>query len=322
MRRNILLLVMLLTAATAYNQSSRRTSNSRTTARKQIRHATSEPSNQKHSASDSNNNQNRRSVTTDRNSKVRNNQTGISGDSRVPVYKNSAAATRHTRHGNTSVNNSQNINKASSPGSGHYTRVNRTHGKASSKAIHSSAHRQPHGSLSGTIKRREYASPRIYRKRREVIHHYQKPSGNREYRASHHACRKPLYVNIHWTPKVRHHFTEIYPFCDFRHHSPEYRIPAVSSYYTPHYMGNVMHVYGQVHEVFYSLDSDEYFLYFGACYPYHDFTMVLPGWIGRKYSRYPERYFLEKDVVVSGLITSFHGEPEIVVKRSFQINLY
>jgi hypothetical protein len=87
-------------------------------------------------------------------------------------------------------------------------------------------------------------------------------------------------------------------------------------------MGDVMTVYGRVKEVFYSITTDEYFLYFGAYYPYHDFTVVMPGWMARQHSRRPERYFDNNYIAVTGLITSFEGKPEIVLKESFQLNFY
>jgi hypothetical protein len=103
---------------------------------------------------------------------------------------------------------------------------------------------------------------------------------------------------------------------------PGYRISNVSAYFAEYYMGEVMTVYGKVKEVFYSRSTDEYFLYFGAYYPYQDFTVVMPGWIARQYTRRPERYFENDYLAVTGLITSFNGNPEIVVKEAFQLNRY
>jgi hypothetical protein len=96
----------------------------------------------------------------------------------------------------------------------------------------------------------------------------------------------------------------------------------VSSYFANYYIGDVMTVYGQVTEVFYSRNTDEYFLYFGLYYPYQDFTVVLPGYIARRYSHRPEFFFENRYVAGTGLITSFNGEPEIAVRESFQLHLY
>jgi len=86
--------------------------------------------------------------------------------------------------------------------------------------------------------------------------------------------------------------------------------------------GEVVNVYGKVEEVFYTGRTDEYILYFGAYYPYHDFSVVIPGDLARIYSRWPELYFENQHMAITGLITIFDNKPEIVVKRRGQISLY
>lgn len=114
----------------------------------------------------------------------------------------------------------------------------------------------------------------------------------------------------------------MYPMVTHWTYHSGYRISNVSAYYAEYYMGDVATVYGKVKEVYYSRSTDEYFLYFGAYYPYHDFTVVMPGWVARQYSARPDRYFEHNYIAVTGLITSFEGKPEIVVKESFQLNFY
>jgi hypothetical protein len=106
------------------------------------------------------------------------------------------------------------------------------------------------------------------------------------------------------------------------HYSPGYRIPSISAYRADFYIGEVMNVYGQVSDVYYAPESDEYFLYIGPYYPYQDFTVVVPGWVARNYSYRPVTYFLNQNICITGLITAYDGIPEIVVKRNFQINVY
>jgi DNA/RNA endonuclease YhcR with UshA esterase domain len=101
-----------------------------------------------------------------------------------------------------------------------------------------------------------------------------------------------------------------------------YRIDNVSAYYADYYIGDIKTVYGKVKEVFYSYDSDEFFLHIGDYYPYHDFTIVMPGNIARNITRRPIAYFTNQYINVTGLITEFEGKPEIVVKRRFQLDVY
>ena len=121
---------------------------------------------------------------------------------------------------------------------------------------------------------------------------------------------------------MHRHFIDIYPMVPSWRYYNGYRIDMISAYDAMYYRGEVMTVYGRVSDVYYSRNTDEYFLYFGPYYPYQDFTVVMPGYLARRYSRNPERYFMDRHLAVTGLITTFEGEPEIVVKKDFQINLY
>ena len=94
------------------------------------------------------------------------------------------------------------------------------------------------------------------------------------------------------------------------------------SYNADFYIGDVKRVYGRVTNVDYSPESDEFFLFIGPYVPYQYFTIVLPGYIARSYSKRPGRFFINQNITVTGLITSFEGIPEILVKRSFQLSVY
>jgi hypothetical protein len=167
-----------------------------------------------------------------------------------------------------------------------------------------------------------YHSTRKFVEPRPVKHHYVRPPRPREYRARRYPYRKPLGIHILWTNNMRIEYISIYPEVKRWNYAIGYNIPTISAYDALYYSGEVMNVYGKVYEVFYSARTDEYYLYFGAYYPYHDFTVVLPGWIARRYSSYPESYFERQNVIVTGLISTFDDKPELVVKRESQINLY
>jgi len=167
-----------------------------------------------------------------------------------------------------------------------------------------------------------YHSTRQFVEPRPVKHHYVRPPRPREYRARRYPYRQPLGIHILWTNNMRLEYIGIYPEVKRWNYAIGYTIPTISAYDALYYTGEVMNVYGKVYEVFYSARTDEYYLYFGAYYPYHDFTVVLPGWIARRYSSYPESYFERQHVIVTGLISTFDDNPELVVKRESQINLY
>jgi hypothetical protein len=167
-----------------------------------------------------------------------------------------------------------------------------------------------------------YHSTRKFIEPRPVRHHYVRPPRPREYRARRYPYRQPLGIHILWTNNMRLEYIRIYPEVKRWYYTVGYTIPTISAYDALYYTGEVMNVYGKVYEVFYSARTDEYYLYFGAYYPYNDFTVVLPGWIARRYSSYPESYFERQHIIVTGLISTFDDKPELVVKRESQINLY
>lgn len=168
----------------------------------------------------------------------------------------------------------------------------------------------------------QYHSSRKFVEPRPVRYHYKRPPRPREYRARRFPYRRPPRIHIYWSLGMRHDYLRLYPVVKTWRYPVGYRIPTISAYDALYYNGEVMSVYGKVYEVFYSGRTDEYFLYFGAYYPHHDFTVVLPGWIARRYSSYPEAYFKREHVIVTGLITSYNNSPEIVVKSEGQLRMY
>jgi hypothetical protein len=101
-----------------------------------------------------------------------------------------------------------------------------------------------------------------------------------------------------------------------------YRIRTISVFDAKYNMGEVAMVYGRVYATWYNPETDDFLLFFGGEYPYHEFTVVLPAHVARKFSWRPESYFLGEHITVTGLITTFDGTPEIVVKNKRQLGLY
>ncbi len=167
-----------------------------------------------------------------------------------------------------------------------------------------------------------YHSSRKFVEHRPIKYHYERPPRPRKHRARWYPYRKPHRFDIYWSIEMRHNYFRIYPSVKSWRYPIGYRIPTISAYNALYYNGEVMNVYGKVYEVFYSGSTDEYFLYFGAYYPYHDFTVVMPGWIARRFNSYPEEYFEREHIIVTGLITSFNDSPEIVVKEIGQLRVY
>ena len=154
-----------------------------------------------------------------------------------------------------------------------------------------------------------------------VNHHVHRPKPI-AYRSVYHPYRKPVHVEIFWTPAIYRDYCVMYPELRDWRYNRHYAIRTISAYDAMYNVGEVRRVYGKVYDTYYVRETDEYFLYVGARYPYHDFTIVLPGYIARDYSRRPERYFYLEHVDVTGLISTFEGIPEIVVKRNNQIRVY
>jgi hypothetical protein len=114
----------------------------------------------------------------------------------------------------------------------------------------------------------------------------------------------------------------MYPEFRYWYYPVGYEIATIPFYRAYYHIGEVRNVYGRVHEVFYSWSTDEYYLYFGGDFPYHDFTVVISGRHARRFDRYPELFFEGRYMWVTGLLSTFEGRPELVVKRRHQIHLY
>jgi len=131
----------------------------------------------------------------------------------------------------------------------------------------------------------------------------------------------PAYTNIYWNRHMYNNYRKWYP--DYRwNYNYGYRIQTISVFDAQYNLGEVAMVYGRVYATWHNQETDDYLLFFGGDFPYQQFTVVLPGYVARKFSWRPERYFLGEHITTTGLITTFDGSPEIVVKNKRQIGIY
>lgn len=182
-----------------------------------------------------------------------------------------------------------------------------------------SANNYKHGNHGGARYKHYYHTTRVYRPYKS--HHVYHPRAV-EYRRTYHPYRKPVHVNLYWTPVMHKNYSVIYPEVTRWHYHRGAPIYTVSAYNAYSHVGEIRQVYGRAEEVFYSPSTDEYYLYFGEQYPYHDFSVVVPGHVARRHSARPGRYFRHNDLLITGLVTLYDNKPEIVVRRSAQINIY
>lgn len=132
----------------------------------------------------------------------------------------------------------------------------------------------------------------------------------------------PKRIHVTWTSRMYHDYRIMYPEFRYWYYPIGYRIVTIPFYNAYHHIGEVRNVYGRVHEVYYSWTTDEYHLYFGGAYPYHDFTVIISGRNARRFDRHPEMFFEGRYIWVTGLLSTFEGRPELIVKRNSQIHLY
>jgi hypothetical protein len=149
----------------------------------------------------------------------------------------------------------------------------------------------------------------------KVYHHHD------TYLHGYHVLYFPPRVHIYWTRDMYRDYCRWYPNYHWNYRYG-YMIQTISVLDAKYNLGEVAMVYGRVCATWYNRDTDDYLLFFGGDYPNQQFTAVLPGRIARKFNWRPERYFLGQHVTVTGLITTFDGIPEIIVKNRQQVALY
>ncbi|MCK4748453.1 MAG: hypothetical protein KAT15_15485, partial [Bacteroidales bacterium] len=131
----------------------------------------------------------------------------------------------------------------------------------------------------------------------------------------------PVYADIYWNRNMYRDYHRWYPRYHWNYRYG-HRINTISVFDAKYNLGEVAMVYGRVYATWYNRDTDDYLLFFGGDFPYQQFTVVLPGRVARKFSWRPERYFLGEHMTVTGLITTFEGNPEIIVKNRRQVGIY
>jgi hypothetical protein len=143
-----------------------------------------------------------------------------------------------------------------------------------------------------------------------------------EYRRSYYPYAEPRRVEIIWDVNMYNEYRYLYPHYDYWYYPIGYRIQTVSAYDASRYIGEISRIYGKVSDVFYSTETDEYTLYFGEPYPNQDFSVILSGKQARRYNRHPERYFTNRNIAVTGLISLWEDRPEMIIKKRSQVEIY
>lgn len=143
-----------------------------------------------------------------------------------------------------------------------------------------------------------------------------------EVRRVKHVYRAPVRLEIYWSRRMHHDYMTIYPFYRNWHYTYGSRILAIPAYDAYQHEGYLRSVYGRVYEVYYAPESDLYYLYFGAPYPHHDFSIVMSRREARRFSSRPEWYFNGQYLMVTGIIAMYDGRPEIEVLRRSQLEKY
>jgi len=131
----------------------------------------------------------------------------------------------------------------------------------------------------------------------------------------------PAHRDIYWTNRMHRYYMDIYPGYSWRY-PVGYGIQTISAFEAKFNIGEVSRVYGRVYASWFNKETDDLLLFFGGEYPNQEFTMIVPGNIARRFSWRPERYFLGQHVFATGLITTFDGRAEMVIKRKQQLDLY
>jgi hypothetical protein len=131
----------------------------------------------------------------------------------------------------------------------------------------------------------------------------------------------PAHREIVWTHRMNRYYGGLYPGYTWRY-PVGYHIQTISAFETRYNMGEVARVYGRVYGTWYNRETDDLLLFFGGEFPNQEFTMIVPGNVARRFNWRPERYFLGQHVYATGLITSFEGRPEMVVKKRSQLDIY
>ncbi len=143
-----------------------------------------------------------------------------------------------------------------------------------------------------------------------------------EYRKTYYPYAEPRRLEIIWDINMYNEYRYMYPQYDYWYYPYGYRIHTISAYDADRYVGEIARIFGKVSDVWYERNTDEYFLFFGAPYPYHDFSVIISGKNARRYSHRPDRYFINRNIAVTGLVSIWDNRPEVLVRKRSQIEVY
>ncbi|MBN1649714.1 MAG: hypothetical protein JW857_00215 [Bacteroidales bacterium] len=143
-----------------------------------------------------------------------------------------------------------------------------------------------------------------------------------DYRRTHKPYIIPRLLDIIWDASMYRTYRSWYPEFNLWYYPYGYRIHTVSAYDAYNYIGDIARIYGRISEVWYSVESNEYFLYIGGPYPYQDFTIILEARDARRFSRDPISYFTNRNITSTGLVSLYENKPEMLIRKTRQISLY
>ncbi len=228
-----------------------------------------------------------------------------SGNSRRESAPGRTVSNSNAGRNNAPSNSGSSVNHSSgttTPGISNGTAVNSSHGTTTYVYRHS---------YPGHMRTREV---RVYR-------HIPSPAPV-EIRRVNYVYRAPITVEIYWTHGLYREYRAIYPFYNHWDYHYGARVLSIPAYDAGYHVGRFRSVYGRVHEVYYAPETDLYYLYFGAPYPYHDFSVVISRREARRFSNRPEWFFNGQYIIVTGVIAMYDDRPEIEVVRRSQIVRY
>lgn len=149
-----------------------------------------------------------------------------------------------------------------------------------------------------------------------VNHYYKKRTWSA---GKYHIYPRRPHFSIRWRPAWKTFYRSHFPSFRVSVHSVMITIPG---YEANHHLHESAGVYGKVYEVFYDRRTKKLFLYLGAPYPRQDFTIVVTGRIARQMSRFPHSYFLGHNFMVSGFISEYRNQPEMIITYREQIKRF
>jgi hypothetical protein len=171
-------------------------------------------------------------------------------------------------------------------------------------------------------KRHAYRTPERPRTARVVNQQSHYVNYPVEYRKSYYPYAEPYHLEIIWDANMYYEYCYLYPQFDYWYYPYGYRIQTVSAYDAYQFIGEIARIYGKVSEVWYERQTDEYTLYIGGPYPYQDFSVIISGKHARGFSFRPDRYFRNRNIAVTGLVSLWDDRPEMLIKRRSQIEVY